>query len=428
MSVREDLPTRESLQLGGVAAPLLAATYGTPLLVLDTGVLDAKLARFERARTELGIEAAYAGKALLFVELARRIARSTLDLDVCSLGELLTAERASMPAQRLVMHGCGKTREELAAACDGRVGRIIVDHHEELDALAHIAREGRRPALRVLLRVNTGIEARTHAYVRTGGEDSKFGFALRDLDAAIAAVTAIPGLELAGIHSHLGSQIFDAAAYAASLPIVFDAYARTLALGARATDLVIGGGFGVDARPVGERIDVTGVLRELASTLDALARERGIERPRLGVEPGRSIVAGAGTSLYRVVAVKDQGARRFAIVDGGIADNPRPALYGAYHPPTLANRTSPGPLEETTICGRSCENDLLAVAELPGDLAAGDLLALGTTGAYTYSMASNYNRFAKPAIAFAGGGVHRLVVRREAHEDILRNDVEGPVL
>lgn len=423
MSTSSDVAC-DTLAIGGVAACELADAYGTPLLVIDTDVLDANIARFERARTELGIDVAYAGKALLFVALARRMASGSLDLDVCSLGELLTAERAGFPAHRLVMHGCGKTPHELHAALDGRVGRIVVDHFEELHALAALARKRTpRPALRVLLRINTGIEARTHAYVRTGGEESKFGFALRDLDAAIAPVLAADGLTLAGIHSHLGSQIFDGAAYAASLPVALDAYALAVARGAPATDLVIGGGFGVDANPAGERIDISGVLGGLAQSLEALAVERGIAPPRLGIEPGRSIVADAGTSLYRVVAVKAQGTRRFAIVDGGIADNPRPALYGAYHHPTLARR-SQAALAEMTVCGRSCENDRLVVATLPADLSAGDVLALGTTGAYTYSMASNYNRFPKPAIAFAGCGEHRLVVRREAEADVLRNDLD----
>ena len=402
MSTSSDVAC-DTLAIGGVAACELADAYGTPLLVIDTDVLDANIARFERARTELGIDVAYAGKALLFVALARRMASGSLDLDVCSLGELLTAERAGFPAHRLVMHGCGKTPHELRAA---------------------LARKRTpRPALRVLLRINTGIEARTHAYVRTGGEESKFGFALRDLDAAIAPVLAADGLTLAGIHSHLGSQIFDGAAYTASLPVALDAYALAVARGAPATDLVIGGGFGVDANPAGERIDISGVLGGLAQSLEALAVERGIAPPRLGIEPGRSIVADAGTSLYRVVAVKAQGTRRFAIVDGGIADNPRPALYGAYHHPTLARR-SQAALAEMTVCGRSCENDRLVVATLPADLSAGDVLALGTTGAYTYSMASNYNRFPKPAIAFAGCGKHRLVVRREAEADVLRNDLD----
>jgi len=407
---------------GGVGAEELASAYGTPLLVIDTDVLDADVATFTALRDELDVDICYAGKALLFVALARHIAVAGLGLDVCSLGELLTAERAGFPPERLVMHGCGKTAEELQAAADGRVGRIVVDHRDELEALAALIRP---PAtLRVLLRVNPGIEAHTHAYVRTGGEESKFGFALGDVDAAIERALAAPGLELAGIHAHIGSQIFDASPYAASLPVVFDLYADARARGAPVTDLVLGGGFGVDPHPGGERFDTRAALAKLAAALDELAAARGIPRPRLGIEPGRAIVARAGTSLYRVVTVKRHGARRFAIVDGGIADNPRPALYGAYHHPALAGRVSHATPELTTICGRSCENDRLIEAPLPADLRAGDLLSLETTGAYTYSMASNYNRFPKPAVVFAGGGQHRAVVRRETMRDVLRNDVE----
>ena len=410
-----------ALAIGGVEAELLAREHGTPLLVIDTDVFDANVAAFATLGTQLELDISYAGKALLFVALARRLATTPLGLDVCSLGELLTAERAGFASERLVMHGCGKTEAELQAVADGRVGRVVVDHGEELAALAAIARPER--PVQVLIRANTGIEAHTHAYVRTGGEDSKFGFALRDLPAAVARVLAAPGLRLIGLHSHLGSQIFDAAPYAQSLRLLMDAYAAAAAQGAPMRDLVIGGGFGVPSTPEGERLDRATLLRALSSQKEALAREHRVAPPRLGIEPGRAIVADAGTSLYRVAAVKWQGARRFAIVDGGIADNPRPALYGAVHEAALANRRSRAPAHETTICGRSCENDRLAVAPLPDDLRRGDLVAFATTGAYTYSMASNYNRFPRPAIVFAGGGAHRIVVRRETSEDVLRNDI-----
>jgi diaminopimelate decarboxylase len=406
---------------GGVAASELARAYGTPQLVIDTDVLDATLAELSALGAEFDIDVCYAGKALLFVALAQRIAQSSLGLDVCSLGELLTGERGGMPAERMVLHGCGKTADELRAAADGRVGRVVVDNAEELQALTAVARPER--PVRVLLRVNTGIAARTHAYVRTGGEDSKFGFALPELDAAVAAVMAAQGLELVGFHSHLGSQIFEPSPYEASLPIVLDAFARAHAAGAEVREIVVGGGFGVDPHPGARGFELRGTLVALARELESGARERGIPRPKVGIEPGRAVIAAAGTSLYRVVSVKRQASRRFVIVDGGIADNPRPALYGAYHHPALANRISTAPADEFTICGRSCENDRLVVEALPGDIRTGDLLAMETTGAYTYSMASNYNRFGRPAVTFAGGGRHRLVVRREESADVLRNDV-----
>ena len=365
----------------------------------------------------------YAGKALLLVALARRLAASPLGLDVCSLGELLTAERANFPAARLVMHGCAKTDAELAAVASGRVGRIVIDNAGEIARLAAVARASE--PVSVLLRVNTVIEAHTHAHVRTGGEDSKFGLAPSDVPAASEAVLAAPGLRLAGFHSHLGSQIFERPAYGASLPLLIELHARAVAAGAPATDLVIGGGFGIPARPSEERFDVTAMLREIVREVARACRTASVRPPRLGIEPGRAIVAEAGTSLYRVAVVKRQGTRRFAIVDGGIADNPRPAFVRRV-PRAVARGPGRRPprSKKTTVCGRSCENDQLVVAPLPADLRAGDVLALGTTGAYTYSMASNYNRFPKPAVVFAGGGSHRLVARRETSEDVLRNDVD----
>jgi len=417
-----------ALVIGGVAATDLAATYGTPLLVIDTAILDGTIARYERACAEFGIDVCYAGKALLVIALARRIAASNLGLDVCSLGELLTGEAGGLSPERMVLHGCGKTDDELRAACAGRVARIVVDHHDELRRLGELSAEAdvrAGPPLRVLLRVNTGIEAGTHAYVRTGGEASKFGFAPGELDSAIATTLGIPGVVLHGMHSHLGSQIFDGEPYLASLPLVLDAYERARTRGAPVVEVIVGGGFGVDSRPGGERIDTGSVLRQLSAGLAKLCMRRGIPVPHLGIEPGRSLVAAAGTSLYRVVAVKRHGGRRFAIVDGGMADNPRPALYGAYHHVTLAGRPSPAPLAETAVCGRSCENDLLATADLPDDLRTGDLLALATTGAYTFSMASNYNRFPRPAVVFAGAGSPSLAVRRQLPGDVLRDDVDA---
>jgi diaminopimelate decarboxylase len=414
--------TTTALSIGGVCAEELARIYGTPLLALDTDVLDANVADVAALGCELGIDVCYAGKALLVVALARRLAATPLGLDVCSLGELATAERAGFPAERIVMHGCAKTDAELDAALAGRVGRVVVDNRDELERLA--ARGRREHPLAILLRLNTGIEAHTHAFVRTGGEDSKFGFPLAEADAAVASVLQAPGLRLAGVHTHIGSQIFDVAPYEASLAVAFEIYARARAAGAPLGELIVGGGFGVDPRPGGERFDLAATLERLALRLGREAERCGVPRPRLGIEPGRAIVAQAGTSLYRIASIKRQGIRKFAIADGGLADNPRPLLYGAYHHPELAGRTSSAPLEMTTISGRSCENDELVVAALPSDLAAGDLIALRTTGAYTFSMASNYNRFPRPPVILTGAGRHVAAVRRESLEDILRTDLD----
>jgi len=410
-----------SVPLGGVPAAELARAYGTPLLVLDTDVFDASVARFAALRAELGLDVAYAAKALLVVALARRLVASPLALDVCSLGELLVAERAGFPPARIVMHGCGKTDDELQAAVEGRAGRLVIDNREELERLAAIARNGGPPA--VLLRINPGIAAQTHAFVRTGGEDSKFGFAPEEMEGALAAAGAA-GFHVAGLHAHIGSQILESEPFNESLSVLLELYARARRAGAPLREVIAGGGFGVDAGPAGERLDVAETLRALARRVSGECARLDVPAPRLGVEPGRAIVAEAGTSLYRVVAVKRRGTRRFVIVDGSMADNPRPALYGAYHHPTLVSRRSESGAEAVTLCGRSCENDELVSGELPGDVRAGDLIALRTTGAYTFSMASNYNRFPRPAVVFAGGGTHRAVVRRETSSELMRNDVD----
>ena len=424
--MRTDASQKQSLQtLGGVDANVLADTYGTPLLVLDGERLDASIDAFARVQTERRIEVSYAGKALLFVALAKRIASHGLGIDVCSLGELLTVEKAGIAPSKLTLHGCGKTDEELQAACAGRVGRIAVDGLEEIERLAAFARATGCKA-EVLIRVNTGLEAHTHAYVRTGGEDSKFGVPLEALDEALAALAAVPTLSLAGIHSHIGSQIFEAEAFVENVPLAFDAYAKVLRNAPSARTMILGGGFGVDPHPDGERFAVDAVLADVASAVAKEAAKRGLPEPEIGIEPGRAIVARAGTSLYRVVAVKQNGTRRFAIVDGGLADNPRPALYGAYHHPLLAGRESVAEPREFSICGRSCESDRLVDAALPSDVRAGDLLALETTGAYTYSMASNYNRFPRPAVVIAERGTHRAVVSREKSADLLHNDIVEP--
>jgi diaminopimelate decarboxylase len=403
----------------------LAATYGTPLLVIDTMVLDANLTRFADLGSKHDIDVTYAGKALLLIALAERIGRTPLGLDVCSLGELTIAERAGVPANRIAFHGCGKTDEELQAALDGRVGRIVVDNREELDRLISLANA--EHTLSILLRMNVGIEAHTHDYVRTGGEGSKFGFAPDALEATIAAILAAPGLQFVGFHSHIGSQIFEAESFCANVRELLGLVARARALGCEVGEVIAGGGFGVGAHPNDQPLDLESTIAAMQQALTQEAQRLRVPVPQLGIEPGRAIIADAGTSLYRVVAVKRIGSRRYAIVDGGLADNPRPLLYDAYHHPELAAREdgtlSTAPLIDTTLCGRSCENDEFVTAPLPEDLRAGDLLAIYTTGAYTYSMASNYNRFPRPAVVFAGNGRHRLVARRETLEDLLRVDV-----
>jgi diaminopimelate decarboxylase len=423
--------------LGGVSARELAETYGTPLFVVDLDELDLEIHRFTEACAPRGITVGYAGKAFLCAAFAEHLAATPLRLDVCSLGELVTAERGGFPAGRMYFHGCGKTDEELRAIVDGRVAFSVIDNREELERLAAIAsdRTGRTAAkatnasgrtaaeprnahrIDVMLRVNTGIEAHTHAFIRTGGENTKFGIPLDHLGETFARIAELPGLRLIGLHSHMGSQISEIAPYVANVDELLAAAQTAAAMGLPVEELICGGGIAVEEGPADARpLD----LDALAEALAERARGSGL---RLGLEPGRALVARAGSSLYRVMAVKTQGRRRFVVVDGGLTDNPRPILYGARHVPEVMTARALGADEPATMTGRSCENDEMGDYVLPRDLAAGDLVAMRNTGAYTYSMASNYNRFGRPPVVFVRDGHHRRVVRGESADDVTRLDV-----
>jgi diaminopimelate decarboxylase len=401
--------------IAGIPSRELAETYGTPLFLIDLDVLDLEIDRFARACAPHGIAVAYAGKAFLCTALAEHLAGTPLRLDVCSLGELVTAERGGFPAGRMYFHGCGKTDAELQAIVDRRVAFDVIDNHEELERLAALA-----PAaapVDVMLRVNTGIEAHTHAFIRTGGENTKFGFARSELGAVLARVAELPMLRLIGLHAHIGSQIEEPAPFLANLDELVAGAAEARALGLPVAELICGGGIAV-----AEGFDDPHPL-ELEPLAAALAARTGNLGVRLMLEPGRALIARAGTSLYRIMAVKVQGGRRFVIVDGGMADNPRPIIYGARHRPEVMSARDAGVPEAATLVGRSCENDEMGDYALPRGLAAGDLLALRTTGAYTYSMASNYNRFGRPPVVFVRDGHHRRVVRGESPEDVAARDL-----
>jgi diaminopimelate decarboxylase len=401
--------------IGGVPARELCATYGTPLLVIDTGEVELEIDRFVRAFVARGITVSYAGKAFLVTAFAELLAATPLRLDVCSLGELITGERGGFPAARIYFHGVAKSDAELQAIATGRVAFGVLDNAEEIERLANIARAD--APVNVMLRINTGIEAHTHEFIRTGGENTKFGIPERDAHATIRRLAALPQLRLIGLHSHVGSQIVDADPLVANLDALIGYADAARALGLPVEELNVGGGIGIENGPGEARpIDLEAFAERLAT--------RAAGTPyRLSIEPGRAIVARAGSLLYRVVTVKRQGSRRFVVVDGGMTDNPRPLLYGAHHPADLIASAATGAPAPATLAGRSCENDEIGEYVLPDDVAAGDVIAMRYTGAYTYSMASNYNRFGKPAVVFVRDGTQRRVVRAESDEDTSRFDL-----
>ncbi|MBV8149351.1 MAG: diaminopimelate decarboxylase [Candidatus Eremiobacteraeota bacterium] len=416
------------MRISGVEAEELARVYATPVLVINVDAVDAAIVSLQVACAPHDFEISYAAKAFICVEFARHLAAHPgIGLDVCSLGELLTAERAGFARERLTFHGAGKSDEELQAVAEGRVGCIVVDGLEELKRLARL--EFARNDMQVMLRINTGIEAHTHAFIRTGGSGTKFGFSQGDEEAAAAVFKTHPRLRFSGLHAHIGSQIYETAPFVANSHALIEAAARFACHGLVSERIVVGGGFGVQMQPEADdqTLDVSAALSDVARCVRECASALAIPAPRVAIEPGRSVVANAGTTLYRVLAIKRQDARTFAIVDGGMFENPRPALYGALHHVSAVTPRS-GELVEMTICGRTCENDeLVRWGRLPEDLEAGDLLAMRTTGAYTYSMASNYNRFMRPAVAAVLAGEHRLWIAREELEDVLRHDVHPAV-
>jgi diaminopimelate decarboxylase len=418
------------LQVGGLDVLGLAEEFGTPLFVYDEAHLRA---RCREAVESWGEGVAYATKAFLCVAMARLAYEEGMHLDVSTGGELHVALLAGVPADRLVLHGNNKSDEELRAALDAGVGRIVIDSFDEIDRIeALVSGSGdyaggavppARVSPKVLARITPGVEVHTHEFVRTGQDDSKFGFGLASgaADDAVARLAALDRrgvVEFVGIHAHLGSQVFALAPFAQAIDVLAGFFAP---LGL--PELVVGGGLGV-AYVNGEEAPP---MAEWAASVRHACTSAGIPAStRVTAEPGRSIVASAALTLYRVGTVKDvPGYRTYLSVDGGMSDNPRPVLYGSGYEAFLPRETDAARTLPVRVVGKHCESGDVVVSEgfVPGDLAVGDVLATPVTGAYGHSMASNYNKVPRPAVVFVADGKARTVVRRETFDDLVRLDV-----
>ncbi|HEX8867499.1 MAG TPA: diaminopimelate decarboxylase [Lentzea sp.] len=402
------------LVIGGIPATRLAAQFGTPCHVLDETTVRRRARAFAAALPEA--EIVFAGKSLPCPEVYRWMASEGLSLDVSSAGELALARAAGFPASRIVLHGNVKTAEDLKAALAHGVSRIVVDSFDEIAQLGALARHGQQ----VMIRVTPGVDAHTHAAIATGVEDQKFGFSLAS-GAALEAVLRVveqPSLRLVGLHCHIGSQVRHVASYGEAVRRMAGLIASC---GVRIEQLDLGGGFCAPYLPGEQEFDLFGFAQRVRGTLNYECGLHRVPVPRVLIEPGRSIVANAGVTLYRVCAVK-RGARTFVAVDGGMSDNPRPALYGAKYAVRLVGRG--GRQQPCTVVGRHCEaGDVLAEAMLPADVHAGDVLAVPVTGAYHHALASNYNQVCRPPVVAVKDGVARPIVRRETEEDLLRRYV-----
>ena len=406
------------LHVGGLDLLELAQQFGTPLFVYD----EDHLRRACRdAVAAWGDGVAYATKAFLCRAMARLAHQEGMHLDVASGGELHVALSAGVPAARLVLHGNNKSTGELAAALEHGVGRIVVDSFDEMARLGGLLEASPPTPVRprVLVRVTPGVEAHTHEFVRTGQEDSKFGFSVSSGAAAeaVAALELLPGVGLVGVHAHIGSQVFDASSFEQAAEVL-GAFFAPLGL----PELVVGGGLGVPYVN-GETAPTQAEWAE--ATRGACARAGVDPATRISAEPGRSIVATAGVTLYAVGTVKHlPGIRTYVSVDGGMSDNPRPVLYGSGYEAFLPrSATAPRP-RPVRVVGKHCESGDLVVpdAYVPDDLEVGDILATPVTGAYGYVMASNYNKVPRPAVVFVSEGIARIAVRRETLEDLTRLD------
>ncbi len=426
------------LVVSGLPVDEIAREFGTPAYVFDEDDFRARARAFRDAfrgafAPHAGADVYYAGKAFLSVASARWIAEEGLSIDVCTGGELAVALRAGFPAERICMHGNNKSEAELARALDAGVGRIIVDSHIEIERLARLAAD-RGVRARVLVRLTVGVEAHTHEYIATAHEDQKFGFSLAGGAAAdaVAAVLAEPSLELMGLHSHIGSQIFDTSAFEVAARRTLGLHASVRAEhGIELPELDLGGGYGIAYTTQDDPMPPAQLAASMAEIVEHECRAFGLPVPRISVEPGRAIAGPAGFTLYEVGTVKevelDAGASRtYVAVDGGMSDNIRTALYDADFSCTLASRRSSAPAGLARVVGKHCESGDIVVKDefLPTDVGPGDLIAVPGTGAYCRSLASTYNHVPRSPVIAVADGKARVIVRRETEEDLLRLDTD----
>lgn len=418
------------LFVGGCDTVSLAGKYGTPLYVIDEDKVRRSMRKFREIMQKYfpaGSRVLYASKALSYVDIYRVAASEGLGADVVSSGEIYTALKGGLPGSAMYFHGNNKTDEDIEYALGAGVGTFVADCREELEYLDAAARRiGKKQD--VLLRITPGIDPHTHKKVVTGSVDSKFGTPIETGQAyeLVRFALGLKNITLRGFHSHIGSQIFDSGPFSDAAEIMMRFIADLSGrLGYTAEYLNLGGGYGVTYTEDRADLDADRVLREISEKLTGLAGDFGIEVPKIIIEPGRALVAAAGVTLYTVGSVKTiPGYRTYVSIDGGMPDNPRYALYQSDYTALIASRAAEPASQRVTIAGRCCESGDLIQENAPlQSCRRGDILAVLVTGAYNYSMASNYNRIPRPAMVSVSGGRDRLVVRRESFEDLVRNEL-----
>ena len=420
---------KNNLYIENVNTQDLVKTYGTPLYVFSENSIRNNINKYKKSidtyYNGYG-KVVYASKAFSCKEIYRIAKSENISVDCVSMGEIYTAISAGFNAENIIFHGNNKTEEELIFALDKGVGRIVIDNFEEIEILDSLAKE-KNIKVNVLLRITPGVDAHTHDYIKTGKIDSKFGFVIAtgDAKAAVKSVLNKQNLNLYGLHSHIGSQIFDTEPFvhAADVMLKFIKEIKE-ATSFEIKELNLGGGFGVKYTNEDDPVDYEDFMKAVSTQINLSCNKYNIKIPFIYIEPGRSIVAPAGLTLYTVGSVKEiKDIKNYVAVDGGMSDNPRYALYNAKYTMLIANKAENPQVYKASIAGKCCESgDLLAENIMIQIPAKGDILAVLSTGAYNYSMSSNYNRIPRPAVVLVNENSHRLIVKRETYEDIISND------
>ena len=420
-----------NLSIGGVDTIDLVKKFKTPLYVMDQELIETTIDKMKNAfkSTRFETRIAYAGKAFLTTGMAKLINLKGLDLDTVSGGEMFTAYKAGFPMERVHLHGNNKTIEEIEMAVDFGIDTIVVDNEDEIEKIEKICREKDKKQS-VLVRIDPGIEAHTHHYIKTSGLTSKFGISLfqENLFDIIKRLNDSPYIEFKGFHTHIGSQIFQSAFFIFALDEIFkylDKLKKELGIVVHTVNM--GGGFGVYYKEGDDPKDIDEVLSEIITYTEAMEIKYQIGFKELCIEPGRSIVANAGTTLYEVGGIKETvGGKTYVFIDGGMSDNIRTALYQAEYEAGVVTKLNDTNMKEITLAGKLCESGDIVIekGKLPKNTEKGDIVAVTTTGAYCYTMSSNYNRITKPAVVFVKNGQAKVAVKRESFEDLIRNDEE----
>lgn len=421
------------LEISGVKVSDIIKKTGTPTIIYDENAIEKQIKEYKKyfRSDKFKTQIVYASKAFTCEALLKMIDGTGLSLDVVSGGELAVAKKVNFPMERVYFHGNNKSFSELESIFDSGVGHIVIDNLMEMEDVISLSEEKRKP-VKLLLRINPGIEAHTHEYIMTASPDSKFGINMereQEIAELISKTYDSDTVRFTGFHSHIGSQIFEPLAFTKAAEALFGFMRRMKDnYGIIASELSLGGGFGIRYTERDKPVSVGEMMKSLVGSCERFAEENGIVPDKIIIEPGRSIVGEAGTCIYSVGYMKKTPHKEYLFVDGGMSDNIRPALYGAEYDCDLANRLGEEKIAEYQIAGKCCESgDILIKKALLPAAREGDLLAVYSCGAYGYSMAGNYNKLAKPAVVFARDGKATLVLRRETEEDMLKFDVKEEI-